>query len=180
MGAMSEASRECRLRLRWPNGAEFEAEGSSEFVARERGEFLARTQTASAAPASSTPSTLGATPLLGDPAIAWEAITDHHGSRLQLRGKLGAGKTEKDACLVLLAASEKRLQQPRPTATQLAKWLRSSGYPVQRMDRALRDAVGQGEILSSGSRRARRYELTASGRLKGLLLAEQLSRLITS
>ncbi|OGS41228.1 MAG: hypothetical protein A2506_00965 [Elusimicrobia bacterium RIFOXYD12_FULL_66_9] len=57
----------------------------------------------------------------------------------------------------------------------LGKWLRASGYPVVRMDRALQDAVSQGELLSSGSRRSRRYELTASGKIKALLLSEQMT-----
>ena len=61
---------------------------------------------------------------------------------------------------------------------KLAKWLRISGYPVQRMDRALQEAIAQGEILSSGSRRARRYELTGPGRIKAYLLAHQLTTIV--
>jgi uncharacterized protein with PIN domain len=57
----------------------------------------------------------------------------------------------------------------------LAKWLRTSGYPVARMDRVLQDAVSQGDLLSTGSRRSRRYELTAAGKIKALLLSEQLT-----
>jgi hypothetical protein len=46
------------------------------------------------------------------------------------------------------------------------------------MDRTLQDAIDQGELLSSGSRRSRRYELTATGKIKALLLAERLTAVI--
>jgi hypothetical protein len=108
--------------------------------------------------------------------VDWNAVTEAKSGGLVLRGKIqGGDKAGKDACLVLLMASERLLSQPRPTATLLAKWLRASGYPIGRMDRTLQDAVSQGELLSSGSRRSRRYELTASGKIKALLLAEQLT-----
>ncbi len=158
-----------KIRLRLPDGAEFEAEGSPEFVRGERQEFLSGLRTPPvAAPRPEAPRA-------GEPDIAWEAITERKGRDLQLRAKLAGDKSQKDACLVLLAASHKLLNLPKPTAAQLAKWLRGSGYPVLRMDRALQDGIERGELLSSGSRRARRYELTAPGRLKAWLLAEQLT-----
>jgi len=165
-----ESGAQHRVRLKLPDGSEFEAEGSAEFIREERQTFLS----------SLWP---GAQPLpfekpLAEPQIAWETITERKGRTIQLRAKLPSDKSQKDACLVLLAASHKLLNQPKPTAAQLAKWLRISGYPIQRMDRALQDAVSQGEILASGSRRARCYELTAPGRLKAFLLAEQLTAAI--
>ena len=45
-------------------------------------------------------------------------------------------------------------------------------------DRTLQDAISQGELLSSGSRRSRRYELTATGKIKALLLSEQLTAVV--
>ncbi|OGR84450.1 MAG: hypothetical protein A3J74_09495 [Elusimicrobia bacterium RIFCSPHIGHO2_02_FULL_57_9] len=162
-----------RIRLKLPGGAEFEAEGSPEFVDRERKEFLGslRQVPAIMPEAAQAP--------LGQPHIAWDSVTEIKDKNIQLRAKLGGGRSEKDACLVLLAASQRLLNQPKPTATQLAKWLRNSGYPILRMDRSLQDAVTQGELLSSGSRRARRYELTAPGRLKAYILANQLTAAIT-
>ena len=165
-----------RIRLKLPGGAEFEAEGTPEFVQRERSNFLDRLGHQS----KTGPATASQDNDIGQPNISWDAITESKGSAIQLRAKLIKGEEpEKDACLVLLAASHKILNQPKPTATQLAKWLRRSGYPILRMDRALQDAVARGEILSSGSRRARRYELTAHGRLKAYILANQLTAAIT-
>lgn len=156
-----------RLRLKLANGAEMEAEGEAEFVKREREEFLLR-QTPPTAP---TPDGFGR-----EPRVEWTAVVEARGGGITLRGKIPGGeKAGRDACLVLLLASERLLSQPKPTSAMLAKWLRASGYPIGRMDRALQDAISQGELLSSGSRRSRRYELTASGKIKALLLAEQLT-----
>lgn len=155
-----------RVRLRLPNGAELEAEGDAEFVRQEREEFVLRqTPVGAAGPEGRA-----------EPRVDWNAVVEARAGGLTLRGKIpGGDKAGKDACLVLLMASERLLSQPKPTATLLAKWLRASGYPLGRMDRTLQDAVNQGELLSSGSRRSRRYELTAAGKIKALLLAESLT-----
>ncbi len=157
-----------RVRLKLPNGAELEAEGDAEFVRQERAEFLIRqTPVAGAENGAGTGR---------EPRVDWNAVVEAKGGGLTLRGKIpGGDKAGKDACLVLLMASDRLLSQPKPTAAMLGKWLRTSGYPVGRMDRTLQDAISQGELLSSGSRRARRYELTASGKIKALLLSEQMT-----
>ena len=159
-----------RIRIKLPNGAEIEAAGSPEFVRTEREVFLAEQRTPKQAQDAAAEA--------GPARLAWDQIIESKGLNIQLRAKLKDNKNNKDACLVLLAAAHKVLNQSKPTAAQLAKWLRSSGYPVQRVDRAISEAIEKGEIMASGSRRARRYELTGPGRLKAFLLAEQLSDLI--
>lgn len=163
-----------KLRLKLPDGAEFEAEGTLDFVRAERQEFIASLQTQPDLP--STPRSQAKPGQ--EPELPWEAMIERKGHDIHLRAKLPGDRPLKDACLVLLIASQKLLHQPKPTAAQLAKWLRVSGYPVQRMDRALQTAITQGELLSSGSRRARRYELTGPGRIKAFLLAHQLAAAI--
>ena len=156
-----------RVRLKLPNGAELEAEGDAEFVRAERAEFLLR----------QTPVPEPGAPISGrEPRVEWSAVLEARSGGLTLRGRIpGGDKAGKDASLVLLMGSERLLSLPKPTATMLAKWLRASGYPIGRMDRTLQDAMAQGELLSTGSRRSRRYELTAAGKIKALLLAEQLT-----
>ncbi len=163
----------CRLKLRLPNGAEMEAEGGAEFVAGERREFAAML----------SPRTDGSGPASADAAGGpleppWEDITETRAGNIQLRAKLGGDKTERDACIVLIAASRSLLRTPKPTAAQIARWLRMSGYPISRVDRTISAAISKGEILASGSRRARRYELSGPGLAKAFNLAHQLHRLI--
>ena len=155
-----------RLRLRLPDGAEFEAEGSAEFVAGERQEFWTG-RTAKAAGAGADPQDA--------PEPAWDHLIETKGPVLQLRSKLPGEGAEREACLILLAAARGLLRQAKPTSAQLARWLRASGYPIGRVDRALADAVAQGEILASGTRRARRYELSGPGLAKGWRLAHKLA-----
>jgi hypothetical protein len=165
-----------KIHLKLPNGAELEAEGSPEFVTSERREFLTlQTAAATAAPEGGSPP--AATPRLppGGPLVAWDAVIEAKGDSIQLRSKLRGDRTEKDACLVLLAAAQTILRNQKPTSSQLAKWLRASGYPISRVDRLLQEALDQGEILASGSRRARRYELSGPGKVKAMILAVRLT-----
>ncbi|TPW20144.1 MAG: hypothetical protein FD126_1977 [Elusimicrobia bacterium] len=156
-----------RLRLRLPDGAEFEAEGSAEFVAAERREFLG----------GRGPKAAGAreAEAQGGPEPSWERLIETKGPVLQLRSKLPGEGAEREACLILLAAARGLLRQAKPTSAQLARWLRASGYPIGRVDRVIADAVNQGEIMASGTRRARRYELSGPGLAKGWRLAHRLA-----
>jgi len=165
-----------RVRIRLKDGSEFEAEGTPEFVAAERREFAALTLPAPAFPSAAPPAgSLEAQALGASPQPPWESILESRGrDQIQLRAKLRE-HTEKEACLILLAASGPLLRTPKPTAAQLARWLRASGYPIGRVDRAIQDCLDKGEILASGSRRARRYELSTPGLAKAHGLAYQLA-----
>lgn len=190
-----------RVRLRLPTGAEIEVEGSQDFVEQERRSFLSQFEAPAPVPEASPAAGhlssrlaqadlqamgTGGRPWEAAEALpgaaylpSWDSLTETHRGVLQLRTKLKTEESEKDASLVLMAAAQKLLNNPKPTASQLAKWLRVSGYPVGRIDRVLQGAVETGEILATGSRRARRYELTAHGRMKAFILARQLQKLIT-
>src|SRR5581483_6027057 len=98
-----------RVRLKLPNGAEFEATGDPDFIRSERAAFL-HLQKEPIAGENAAPGAF-----LAD----WNAIVESEGGALQLRAKLKNDKTHKDACLVLLAAAQKLLHLKRPTAGQL-------------------------------------------------------------
>src|SRR5579859_513770 len=156
-------SGDSRLRLKLPSGAEFEAAGDPDFIRAERAAFLEIHGTQVPANADDQYRPIMAPNASRRAMEDWATIAEASGNNLQLRAKLRHDKTNKDACLVLLASAQKLLNQPRPTAAQLARWLRASGYPIGRIDRAMSEALGRGEILASGSRRARRYQLTGPG-----------------
>ena len=178
-----------KVRLRLPDGAEFEAEGSPEFVSGELKDFVAmqRRDKPGSRPteAQKTPARApqdapihASDPRPGALRVPWDTLIETGAAGIRLRAKLGGGKDDKDACLVLLAASQALLKENKPTAGRLARWLRASGYPIGRVDRVIAQAVEQGEVLASGSRRARRYELSGPGKAKAYLLAIRLTELI--
>lgn len=174
---MNPESHPHRLHLKLPNGAELEAEGSLEFVTEERREFISlQGGRPRAAEGGNPPSEAGApeNPQEG-PLVAWDTILEAKGDSIQLRSKLRGERTEKDACLLLLAAAQNVLRNSKPTSSQLAKWLRASGYPISRVDRILQEALDQGDILATGSRRARRYELSGPGKVKAMILAARMT-----
>lgn len=169
------------IRLKLQNGAELEASGGLDYVRTEREAFVAMNM----GPKIEHEHVQGPHNQTQDASQIehlhqiWDSIIETgKGSNIQLRAKLNGDKTQKDACLVLLAAAQKILRISKPTATQLARWLRASGYPVQRVDRAIAEGISNGDILASGSRRARRYESTGPGLAKGYILAQQLAQLI--
>lgn len=164
-----------RLRLRFPDGSEFEAAGSDEFIHEHLNKFIERRS----APLEIKESRANAEIQNNEPQILWDEIIESGKKDILLRAKLGRPGDKKEACLILIAASHQLLGNPKPSAIELARWLRKSGYPLLRIDRILQDAATQGEILASGSRRSRRYELSPKGKIKALLLAEKLTAAIT-
>src|SRR5579859_6632773 len=112
-----------RVRLRLSNGAEFEASGDPEFIRSERSAFLSLQKEPAAQEKTHQKASLA----------DWEAVAEAQAGSLQLRAKLKNDKSHKDACLVLLAAAQRLLNLKRPTAAQLARWLRASGYPIGRV-----------------------------------------------
>ena len=93
-----------RLRLRLPNGAEFEAKGPAEFVKEQLGDFLERQNAFRAREEAEKPNRAreGATPSAPQAdtiRIKWSSIIETQGQDIFLRAKLGNDKNEGDACL---------------------------------------------------------------------------------
>ncbi|PCI34840.1 MAG: hypothetical protein COB53_11595 [Elusimicrobia bacterium] len=160
-----------RLKIQLPSGASFEAEGTPAFIAAERQEFvtLQAGRRAGSGAAEKPSDTI-------EP--SWETILENTGQKLSLRAKLRGDGAEREAALILLAAARTLLRERKPTAAQIARWLRASGYPIGRVDRTIQASIDQGEILASGSRRARRYELSGPGLAKAFRLGRQHARFI--
>ncbi len=170
-----------KLRIRFPNGFEFEALGPEEFIKEQLKNFLGQNPTPTMPDLETkvehgypNNKAISDSPIK----IQWEKIAEKSQNDLLLRSKLENIGQAAEACLVLIAASKNLINNPRPSALELARWLRKSGYPIARVDRILQNAAKNGDILVSGSRRGRRYELSPSGRLKALLIAEKLNRRI--
>ena len=149
-----------------------ETEGEAEFVRQESQRLYALI-----GQAPQTPGMAARTPAQETLPALWNEVAEVQKGGLTLRSKPSAGNIE-EACLLLLASARHLLDTEKPTATQLARWLRQSGCPFDRLDRVLNDAVKRGEILAAGHRRSRRYELTHSGLSKAALAAHRLAQKI--
>ncbi len=170
-----------KLRLRFPNGFEFEALGSEDFIKEQLKAFLNQESGPErlSKPQKESPEDARAENQNSPIIVEWGKIAEISGENLLLRSKIEPFGQETEACLILIAASKNLTNNPKPSALQLARWLRKSGYPIPRIDRVLQNAVQNGEILISGSRRGRKYELSPAGKVKALLIAEKLTRRIT-
>lgn len=164
-------SQNYRLKLRLPTGAEMEAEGAQDFIEAQKDWFWTHLSLKERGEDAPEPSFAQG---LQKP---WTQIAEARKNGIMLLGK---GKNSPaEACLILLGAARALLDQARPTAAQLAKCLRLSGYSVARIDRILQNSVKNNEIMPSGSRRSRCYELTQKGRNKSLYLAQELANIMT-
>lgn len=165
-----------KLKVKLEGGREFEAEGPRDFLEEQIQKFYSippgpkELKNGSSAP----PEAETAAKAL------WEAVSERKsGTRIALKSKLKQESSEKEAAITLLEAAQTLLNIERPTASHLTKWLRDSGYPVTRIDRILQESIKKGELLASGSRRARRYQLTPQGRRKAVQLAQELAAAIS-
>jgi hypothetical protein len=158
----------CRIRIRLTSGTELETEGPEAFVREEAGRLLL---TITGQPEAASPE-----PLIKEaqPHGTWKQVAEIQKNDLILKALPLENQTE-NACIMLLGAAQVLLGVSRPTATQIAKWLRKSSCSIKRLDRALNSAVQRSEILAAGYKRSRRYELTSSGLRKANLLALQLA-----
>lgn len=145
-----------KLRLKYPSGAEFEAEGPAEFIQSEKADFLAGiTASAGARPPAQSPAETR------QETAFWDRVVDRKGP-LKLRIKAPEiGPV--DAVVMLMAASRALSLKEDMSAITLSKALKTSGYEPDRLDRLLTKEIREGRITASGTKRNRTYRLTQKG-----------------
>ena len=162
-----------KMRFRLPNGEEFEAEGTREFIESQRNYFLrmiGHTET-------NNPQTNSFSNTLPEQQhhteqYLWERIFKEDGDTLILRNKTKLVTV--DIAMLLLAGARILLKKGEYSALELAKSLKASGIEGGRLDRLLAPAI-QAEYLSAqGSKRSRTYKLSDSGFAKAYILLEKL------
>lgn len=141
-----------KLRLKYPSGAEFEAEGPTEFILSEKADFLAGMTAPAAAKGTSE---------IRQETAFWDRIIDQKGP-LRLRIKTPEISAV-DAVLLLMAASRAISLKEDMSAITLSKALKTSGYEPDRLDRLLTKEIREGRITASGTKRNRTYRLTQKG-----------------
>jgi len=167
-----------KLRLRLQNGMEFEAEGATDFIEAQKGAFfeLAASQKActGAAIAKTVPAELAPPPQHPgfEPGI-WKTLMESRDNLFYLKTRYPQTEPH-DAALMILATWTELGKKGTVEALKLAKSLKKSGFVKGRLDRIMAQEISQQRIISTGTKRARRYQLTAEGLARAHYLAQDL------
>ena len=170
---MNSENNTLKIRLRLPNGEEFEAQGPREFIERERNYFLALI--GQTKPAISATPSAQITPTANTPhteLYLWEKVLKEDGQTLILRHKTKL--TPPETAAIVLAGARVLLKKPAYPALELARSLKACGIAGGRLDRLLAGEIQAGRMVGEGSKRSRTYKLTPEGFAKAFVLAEKL------
>ncbi len=163
-----------RLRIKHPSGAEFEAEGSQEFILSEKREFLGNF---SQEPAQNQVHDM---PQNRDKAHAfWQDIVENRDNLYILKAK-SPEVNPIEAAIIIISADQVNGQNGKISAINLSKSLKTSGYEPERLDRLLSKKIKQGEIIASGTKRNRLYKLNQKGIQSAYTAIQKLKKTIES
>lgn len=193
-----DAEKTLKIRFRFPGGEEFEAEGTLEFIEKQRNYFLdligkqPKKSTAPAPAAAKIPNIAPAALFTPAPQAApvspattpvqeafpakrlWETLLKEEGGEVILRRKMRLEPQE--AALLLLAGARVLLNQAECKALSLSQMLQKSGFTnAGRLDRLLQQEANNGYVQSEGIKRGRVYRLTNAGFARAFVLAEKLA-----
>nr|QGT50720.1 hypothetical protein Elusimicrob1349_1900 [uncultured Elusimicrobia bacterium] len=185
-----EAEKTLKIRFRFPGGEEFEAQGTLEFIERQRNYFLDLIGKKQNPQPKSTPTAIIAPPPHQEQNLIkastspvqeafparrlWEKLLKEEGDLVLLRRKMRLEPQE--AALLLLAGARVLLNQPTCKALSLSQMLQNSGFTnAGRLDRLLQKEANNGYLESAGSKRGRTYQLTNAGFARAFVLAEKLA-----
>lgn len=159
-----------KLRIKYPSGAEFEAEGPAEFILSEKDVFINRLNAPGTGQAALVIKQAGA-----GSGPDWEALTDTKNGLTTLKNK-HLGVKAGEAALLILAAERQLKGSQELSALTLSKAVKASGYAPERLDRVLTKAIKEGLILASGTKRNRAYQATDKGLEIAWLKAAKLAK----
>ena len=191
-----DAEKTLKIRFRFPGGEEFEAEGTLEFIEKQRNYFLdliGKQPKKSTAPTPATtriPNPAQAAPFVPQAAPVapeatpvqeafpakrlWETLLKEEGGEVILRRKMRLEPQE--AALLLLAGARVLLNQAECKALSLSQMLQKSGFTsAGRLDRLLQQEANNGYLQSEGVKRGRVYRLSNAGFARAFVLAEKLA-----
>ena len=163
-----------KMRFRLPNGEEFEAEGTREFIESQRNYFLkliGHPTPSVPLPVNSALSFAPATTKHTEQYL-WEQLFKEDGETLILRKK--SKYSAADIAILMLAGVRILFKKDKYSALDLAKSLKASNIEGGRLDRLLIPAIQAGYLSAQGSKRGRAYQLSDSGFTKAYILAEKL------
>lgn len=172
-----------KIRFRLPNGEEFEAEGTREFIETQRNYFLtlieqqhpARNVAAITPVTQHTPSVPAVLPnnFAHSDQYLWEHLLREEEGTLILRKKNKVPILQ--ATFLILAGARVLLHKDSYSALELAKSLKASNLDISgRLDRILAAELKSGHIIAQGSKRSRTYSLSNTGFANAFVQAQKL------
>lgn len=161
-----------KIRFKFPNGEEFEAEGSLEFIESQRNYFFALMEKKNAQPVAPALVRPQSTPKEPSYPHLWEDLLRQEQDLLALRKKHKI--TAVQAAFVILAGAKMVLGKDSYSALELSRSLKLSGFETGRLDRLLKGEVSIGRLQAGGAKRSRAYQLTPQGMAHATLLAQKL------
>ena len=161
-----------KIRFKFPNGEEFEAEGSLEFIESQRNYFFALLEKKNAQPVAPALPHPQRTPKEPFNLHLWEDLLRQEQDLLALRKKHKI--TAVQAAFVILAGAKMMLGKDSYSALELSRSLKLSGFETGRLDRLLKGEVSIGRLQAGGAKRSRAYQLTPQGMAHATLLAQKL------
>lgn len=161
-----------RLRIRHPSGAEFEAEGSVDFILSEKRQFISNIcqQQAHIGQAEPAPRARDAHEPGGRKLEIWPKIAVFKQNILVLTVK-SPEITKSEAPILIIAAAQSLGSLREYPAVRLSKSMKASGYLPERLDRLLLQSIKEGKITASGMKRNCSYRLTPRGLTEAFSLA---------
>ena len=165
-----------KLRIKHPSGAEFEAEGSEDFVLSEKHEFFSKLPNHE--PADKQP--IAISPDKANVHAFWQKIVENKDNNLYILKAKSPEISPVEASMIIISSSQASGQAGKISAISLSKSLKISGYEPERLDRLLSKKIKQGEIIASGSKRNRLYKLTQAGSQSAYLAIQKLKKTIES
>ncbi len=163
----------CKLRIKYPSGMEFEAEGSLDFVTAEKQHFITAAQNApvekqtAAGPAGAEMEQIDTAPIHE----IWQKTAIIRQDLVVLTAK-SPNISQKEAALIIIAARQMLGFMPEYPAVKLSKSMKMSGYQPGRLDRILNQYIKNGKITASGTKRNRTYKTTPKGMAAAFMLAK--------
>ena len=160
-----------RLRLKLRDGAEFEAEGSLDFIATERQRFLEARLSQQPENAATGHAEAGIHP----GKELWHKFAQIRGDITILNAR-APSTTAEDAAMLIIAAAKALGGISQYSALNLSKSLKLAGYHKERLDRLLLPHTKAGRVLPMGTKRNRSYQLTPKGQISASLALAKLAK----
>jgi len=153
----NKMDKKLKIRIKYPSGIEFEAEGDSELVLKEKIEFEKKLNLISVETQNN--SYKKNSYLTQNDNNIWQKIIKFKENNIPYIYPKIENLTINDACLIILSALRYLKDQDNISAIRLSKALKASGFNPKRLDREIAALISEKKISAYGTKRNRTYQI---------------------